>query len=140
VLLGERASARARVLETMLIERRVVTPAASRPAPAATVFKEGGALGTVMRLEPPFGNLETSVVEADLRFLHILPGNWFDVRCGKKTVTLLLGQHWADVPRDGWVAYFSLEGSLIVARNSGNASETLGCQSGDSVVVSPRTQ
>jgi hypothetical protein len=135
VLLGQRASARARALETMLLERRVVTPAASRPSAVASVFKEGGAYGTVMRLEPPFGNLETSFLESDLRYLQIVAGSSFDVRCRGNTFTVPLGQHWADVPRGGWVAYFSMEGGVIIARNSANASEESGCQPGDSVFV-----
>lgn len=139
VFLADRAGDRARALETMLLETRVVTPTVSRPAPVGTVFKQGYAHGTVMRLEPPFGNLETSLVASDLRSLQISSGSSFDLRCREKTVTVLFGQHWADVPRGEWVGYLSLEGGLIVARNSANAGEASGCRPGDSVLVSRHT-
>jgi hypothetical protein len=57
------------------------------------------------------------------------------VQCRENMFTVLLGQHWTDVPRGGWVAYLSMEGGVIIARNSANASEQSGCQPGDSVFV-----
>ena len=104
------------------------------------MFKDRGAYGTVMRLEPPFGNLETSFVASDLRSLQIASGSSFGVQCRENTFTVLLGQHWTDVPRGGWVAYLSMEGGVIIARNSANASEQSGCQPGDSVFVTAQPQ
>jgi S-adenosylmethionine hydrolase len=88
-----------------------------------------------MRLEPPFGNLETSFVASGLRSLQIASGSSFGVRCRENTFTVLLGQHWTDVPRGGWVAYVSMEDGVIIARNAANASEQSGCRPGDSVFV-----
>lgn len=130
-----RTNARAREIEAMLIERRVVTSAAARPDPAATVFKDGRAYGNVVRLEPPFGNLETSFVESDLRALRITRGSSFEMVCRDKTLTPILGQHWSDVPRGEWVAYLSIEGNLIVGRNSASAFDASGCQPGDTVML-----
>jgi WD40 repeat protein len=135
VLQADSATARARAVETELLARRVTTPAASRPTSIATVFTEGGAYGTVVRLEPPFGNLETSVTESDLESLKITPGRSFHLRCRGQTFTMLFGQHWADVARGEWVAYASMDGYVVVARNAANAAEASGCQPGDEVFV-----
>jgi WD40 repeat protein len=135
VLLGQRARARTRALEARLLERRVVTPVASRPKSPAAVRKDGGVYGTVTRLEPPFGNLETSFVLSDLRSVGIVPASRFDMRCGEKTFTILLGEHWGDVSPGEWVAYLSAEGDVIIARNGANASELSGCEASDSVFV-----
>ena len=70
-----------------------------------------------------------------MKGLEITSGNSFDVRCRENTFTVLLGQHFADVARGGWVASLSMEGGVIIARNSANASEQSGCQPGDSVFV-----
>ena len=58
----------------MYLRMNGIVPPASRPAPVepasasvATVFKDGGAYGTVTRVELPFGNLDTSFVESDVR-------------------------------------------------------------------------
>ena len=68
VLLSASSASHARSVETALLERGrgVATPVA-RPALAATTFRDGGAHGTVIGPDPPFGNLETSFVEADIR-------------------------------------------------------------------------
>ena len=59
----------------MYLRMNGIVPPASRPAPVepasasvATVFKDGGVYGTVTRVELPFGNLDTSFVESDVRF------------------------------------------------------------------------
>ena len=130
---GNRASA---VEMTLLKQAGDVAPMASRAVAAATVVKDGGAYGTLTRVEPPFGNLETSFVESDLRSLGIAFGDTFHVRCREKTVPLVLGTSVDDVARGEWVAFFSLEGSLMVARYFGNAAEASGCEAGDGVFVS----
>jgi dipeptidyl aminopeptidase/acylaminoacyl peptidase len=135
VLFGQRAGARRRGLEALLLERRVVTPVASKPKSPAAVFKEGGVYGTVTRLEPPFGNLETSLMLSDLRAVGIVPASRFGMRCREKTFTIFLGAHWTDVSPGEWVAYLSVEGDVIIARNEANAGELSGCQAGDSVFV-----
>jgi hypothetical protein len=137
VLSGRRARARSRGLEALLLERRVVTPVASKPKSPTAAFKEGSVYGTVTRLEPPFGNLETSLVLSDLRAAGIVPTSRFDIRCRDKTFAVLLGDHWTDVSPGEWVAYLSMEGEVIVGRNGANASELSGCQAGDTVVVTP---
>ena len=139
VLLAEAASTRARAVETTLLERGGdAAPTASKAVSIATVFKDDGAYGVVTSVEPPFGNLETSFVESDIRFLGIASGGSFHVRCREKTFAVLLGTTWGDVPRGEWVAFFSLEGTLMIARNSASAEEASGCKPGDSLFVSKR--
>jgi len=135
--LAEEAGNRTSAVEMTLLKRAGdVAPMASRAVAAATVVKDGGAYGTLTRIEPPFGNLETSLVESDLRSLGIAFGDTFHVRCREKTLPLVLGTSVDDVARGEWVAFFSLEGSLMLARYFGNAAEASGCEAGDGVFVS----
>ncbi len=120
-----------------------IVPPASRPVPVEatsvpvpTVFKDGGADGTVTRVELPFGNLDTSLMEPDVRSIGIAFGDSFQVRCRGKDFNVLLGKKFGDVPRGEWVAFFSLQGTLKIARNLGNAAEASGCKAGDSLFVS----
>jgi hypothetical protein len=122
-----------------------IVPPASRPAPdqppparVPTVFKNGGAYGTVTRVELPFGNLETSFVESDLESLGIAAGDSFQVRCSAKTIDVPLRNSYGDVPRGDWVAVFSLQGTLKIARNLASAAEASGCKAGDAVFISRR--
>jgi S-adenosylmethionine hydrolase len=131
-----RAMVKASILEAKLVERRVVTAAAFKPKAPAAVFKDDGVYGTVTRLEPPFDNLETNIVLSDLRATGIMPASRFEMRCVGKTFTILLGEHWTDVPSGEWVAYASLEGDLIIARNGASAGEMSGCKAGDTIFLS----
>ena len=122
-----------------------IVPPASRPVPVeptstpvATVFKDGGAYGTVTRVELPFGNLDTSILESDVQSIGIAFGDSFHVRCRDKALDVLLGSNYGDVPRGEWIALFSLQGTLKIARNFASAAEASGCRAGDSVFVSKR--
>ena len=120
-----------------------VVPPASQPVPVepmsasvATVFKDGGAFGTVARVELPFGNLITSFVEADFRSIGIAAGKSFRLRCRDNTFNVLLGRGFGDVPLGEWVAFLSAQGTFTIARNFANAAEMSGCMLGDSLFVS----
>lgn len=141
VLPAGNASDRARAVEATLLKRGTAgAPTASKAPRVATVFKDDGAYGAVTGVEPPFGNLETSFVKMDLRSLGIASGDSFNIRCREKVFPLLLATSVDDVARGEWVAYFSLEGALIVARYFGNAAEESGCKARDSVFVIRRRQ
>ena len=90
------------------------------------------------RVELPFGNLDTSFVESDVRSIGIAPGDTFQVRCRDKALDIFLGSNFGDVPRGEWVAVFSLQGTLRIARNFASAAEASGCKAGDSLFVSKR--
>lgn len=129
----------------MYLRMNRIVPPASRPAPveptsasAATVFKDGGAFGTVTRVELPFGNLDTSILESDVQSIGIASGDTFHVRCRDKAIDIVLGNNFGDVPRGEWVAVFSLQGTLRIARNFASAAEASGCKAGDSLFVSKR--
>jgi len=122
-----------------------IVPPASRPVPVepapattATAFRDGGAYGSVTRVELPFGNLDTSFVESDLRSLGIASGDAFYVRCRDKTFEIVLGRNFGDVARGEWVAFFPGPGPLKIARNFASAAQASGCQSGDSLFASVR--
>ena len=134
---AEHRRTRAQQIEVMLSARHVLTQPPERPARQATDFRDGAAYGTLVRLEPPFGNLETSFVESDLATLRIARATTFTLVCREQTFTPLLGQHWNDVSRGEWVAYYSLEGNLIIGRNSASAADASGCRPGDAIVLRP---
>ena len=120
-------------------------PPASQPSPVepasppvATVFRDGGASGTVTRVELPFGNLLTSFVEADLRSIGIASGDFSHLRCRDRTFSVFFGRGFGDVPTGDWVAFRSAQGLLMIARNFANAAEASGCSAGDSLFVSQR--
>ncbi len=122
-----------------------IVPPASQPRPVepasppvATVFRDGGASGTVTRVDLPFGNLLTSFVEADLRSIGIASGDFFQLRCHDRTLNVFFGRGFADVPVGDWVAFRSAQGTLTIARNSANAAEASGCTTGDGLFVSQR--
>jgi S-adenosylmethionine hydrolase len=107
-----------------------------QPVPAATVFRDEGAHGSVTGVEPPFGNLETSFGESDLRSLGIAQGDRFDMRCRERTFALVLGDSVDEVAKGEWVGFVSLDGRLMVARYFASAAETSGCRPGDTVAIS----
>ena len=109
------------------------------PAPTPTSvaeFTDGGAHGTVFLVAPAFGNLRMSFVKSDFRSLEIAPKTSFALRCRETTVGVFFGEGFADVPRGAWVAFFSRDGMLTVARNRASAAETLNCRTGDAVFIS----
>jgi hypothetical protein len=129
-------TARAREIEARLLSRGALAPPpAPTPSRRAPWFEDGGAYGLVIRLEPPFGNLETSFSAPHLRSLGIARDETFLLRCRETTVAPLLASHWEDVPRGEWVAYWSLEETLVIARNGASASEATGCRPGDRVFI-----
>jgi hypothetical protein len=114
-----------------------VKPGAPQPLGVA-IFKDGGAYGTVTRVELPFGNLDTSFVESEMRSIGIVSGDTFQVRCHDGTFDVLLGSAFRDVPAGEWVAFASPEGTLKIARNLANAAEASGCKAGDTLFVFKR--
>jgi hypothetical protein len=124
-----------------------VVPPDSQPAPVkpgalqplgVAVFKDGGAYGTVTRVELPFGNLDTSFVESEIQSIGIAVGDSFQMRCRDRTFDVLLGKAFGDVPAGEWVAFSSPESTLKIARNLANAAEASGCNAGDTLFVSKR--
>ena len=122
-----------------------VVPPESQPAPVkptsalgVALFKDGGAYGTVTRVELPFGNLDTSFIESEIRSIGIASGDSFQVRCRDRAFAVLLGNAFGDVPAGEWVAFSSSEGILKIARNLANAAEASGCGAGDTLFVSRR--
>jgi hypothetical protein len=116
------------------------TPTEQSTSPAiATVFKDGGAYGSVARVELPFGNLDTTFRESDFRSLGIGLGDHFQVRCREKTFDILLERDFRDVSRGEWVALISPQGVLKIARSFASAAETSGCKPGDNMFVSKVT-
>ena len=123
-----------------------IVPPASQPTPAmppsisvVTTFKDGGAYGIVSRVEPPFGNLDTSFLESDVRSIGITIGESFLLRCGEKAFEVVLGRRFTDVRIGEWVAMFPSQGALKIGRNYASAAEASGCAAGDPLFISRRS-
>lgn len=108
------------------------------PKPPASVarFEDNRAFARVKKR----GNILTEFVAADLERLGIKKGDMFRVSFGDKTVTVLLGTTYSDVPKGEWIAFVQAEGLLKIARNWEDAAGTLGCKEGDELCISPITK
>ena len=103
--------------------------------PSAALFKDGGAYSKVTRLHPSYGNLDTEFVQADVKKMGIKKGDKFAVRYGNNEYKMLLGITYSDVPKGEWIAFFTADGFLKIARNLASASELLGCKEGDKIFI-----
>jgi len=111
------------------------------PAMQGTVmYQDGGVHCRIVKVAVEFGNLHTDLTRADLDRLKLKPGEPFQVTFKDQAVHPMLGTTYGDVPREAWVAFLSTEGpekgTLEIARNFANASETLGCKQGDILIIS----
>ena len=104
---------------------------------STATFTDGRAYGQVLRLSEEFGNLYTSFVEGDLDRLGISQGQTFTFGKGERSYSVKLATTYADVPEGQWVAFFTDEGMLKIARNMRNAAVTTGCVPGDKIYISP---
>jgi WD40 repeat protein len=131
------ASGTAQRVEAAILARGRNAPLPEpRRAPPPSAFSDGGAYGSVLGPDPPFGNLETSFVEADLIALGISLGTVFQFQCRDKTFRVKFGTSWADVAAGEWAAFVSLDKTLVVSRNNASAATASGCAAGDRVFVS----
>lgn len=117
------------------IERNAEATMPNPPAVSKAVFLNGSAIGLVTEVTSDFGNINTDLIMTDLEKIGIDRRDTFMVRSGDKSVSVVLGTDYGDVPRGEWVAFISWEGMLRIARNFDNAAEGLGCKTGDSLTI-----
>ena len=65
----------------------------------------------------PAGSLATAFVKADFDKLDIKRGTRFSLTAGEKTVSVLYGNNYNDVPNGDWIAFIQEDGYLRIARN-----------------------
>ena len=104
-------------------------------SPSTAQFKNGGAFTKVTRVHPSHGNVDTELVPSDAMQLGIEKGDRFTVRFADKEYRVPLGSNYGDVARGKWIAFFTIDGFLKIARNYASAAELLGCKEGDKVLI-----
>jgi len=102
---------------------------------SVSVPTERGRLGTVVAVDPAYGNVDTDFVVADLDSLGI--DRRFRVRCGETTRRVFFGESYGDVEAGRFVAFINADGGLRLAVNQGHAARKLGCRAGDTLELLP---
>ena len=105
---------------------------------SVAVFRDGGAAAKVLAVSPAYGNFNTQFIAGDLDRLGIKKGDRFVVQFGDRKYEVLLGTTYGDVAQGEWVAFFTAEGQLKIARQFASAVELLGCTVGDEILVKPK--
>ncbi len=91
--------------------------------------------GTIEVIGDEYGNLETSITQADLDSLALVLGDNFTMTFGKTSVSIHLGKTYEDVENGEWISFINWEKKLRIARNLANAAETLNAKAGDSFSI-----
>ncbi|SVA82208.1 uncharacterized protein METZ01_LOCUS135062 [marine metagenome] len=121
------------------VDRRAEATMPNPPAVSRAEFKDGGAYGSITEVSSDFGNINTNIIMKDLEILGIDRRDSFNIMCGNKTVKVVFGTTYSDVPRGEWIGFISWEGILRIARNFENAAQALGCKTGDRVLITAVT-
>ncbi len=95
------------------------------------------ARGTILSITEDFGNMDTSISEAQLDKLGISFGGSFDLTHKDTTVSVHFGFTYSDVPEGEWVSFINETAKLRIARNYENAAMTLKASVGDEITLSP---
>jgi hypothetical protein len=98
-------------------------------------FTADGALTKVTGINASFGNLETEFTSEDLDAIDVKRGGSFWVSFNEKTFKVFYGTTYSDVSQGEWVAFITAEATLRIARNYESAAGALGCQIGDTIMI-----
>jgi len=102
-----------------------------------SIASEESARGTILLITEDFGNMDTSISEAELDELGISFGGSFDLTHKGTTVSVHFGFTYSDVPEGEWVSFINETAKLRIARNYENAAMTLKASVGDEITLSP---
>ena len=91
--------------------------------------------GTIEAISEEYGNLETSITQADLDNLALRVGDNFTLNHGEESVSVYLGKTYEDVAKGEWVSFVNWEKKLRIAMNLANAAETLNIKAGDTFSI-----
>jgi hypothetical protein len=98
-------------------------------------FTDDGALTKVRAISSSYGNLDTEFTSEDLDAINVKRGDSFWLSFNDKTFKVFYGTTYSDVPQGAWVAFITAEATLRIARNYDSAATTLGCQVGDTLMI-----
>jgi S-adenosylmethionine hydrolase len=104
------------------------------PAPTSRV-RDGEAEGEVMSVDR-FGNVQLSIVAADVGELGVSFGSPLVVRCGRRQLTVPFLETFAAVAPGEIVAFTDSAGLISLAVNAGDAAQQLGLPPGAHVRLS----
>lgn len=91
--------------------------------------------GEVLRVSPDYGNIDTDIGLGQVDELKLEKGDTFRIRFKDREFHVTLGTTYSDVAEGEWVAFVTDFGNLRIARNYGNAAETLGVREGDRITL-----
>jgi S-adenosyl-L-methionine hydrolase (adenosine-forming) len=111
-----------------------VTDLVTLPAPTSRV-RDGEAEGEVMSVDR-FGNVQLSIVAADVSQLGAAFGSPLVVRCGRRQLTVPFVETFAAVAPGEIVAFTDSAGLVSLAVNAGDAAQQLGLPPGAHVRLS----
>ena len=92
--------------------------------------------GTILSISDDFGNIDTSISQADLDNLGISIGGNFNLQHNDTMVSVHFGFTYSDVPDGEWVSFINETAKLRFARNYENAAMTLKAEVGDKITIS----
>ncbi|HEY3377068.1 MAG TPA: DUF6351 family protein, partial [Armatimonadota bacterium] len=118
--------------ETQQIERDKDATIVLSPKSVAR-FHDGGVYAGITEVSASYGNIDTQFTADNLKQLGITLGKRFTATCNGKTVTVLYGTSYFDVPRGEWVAFIIADGYLKIARHYENAAAVFGCKAHDQI-------
>jgi len=107
------------------------------PLPSRARQRDGGLEGTVVAVDPVFGNLTTDLVAADLEQVAGREGARFLVRGFGTEEKIHWGVTYTDVKPDRLVAFVDADGRVQIAVNRGSAADRLSVNEGDTVLILP---
>lgn len=99
------------------------------------VMKGDTSYAKVSTVHPSYGNVTTTFVQSDLTQLGILLQSYFHVGFNQNKFRVYLGTAYSDVKKGEWIAFYTAEGYLQVARNFDNAAKALECTKDDLIYI-----
>lgn len=107
------------------------------PGPSQVVMAPDGRgfAATITEVSAIYGNLWINAQPADFAAVGIRAGSWFQLTAGGQTLRVFHGRDFGSVERGQWVTFANADGFFWLARNLGNAADSLGLTVGDAVVI-----
>jgi hypothetical protein len=97
---------------------------------AARAHRDGTVLvGTVIHVDR-YGNLITNIEGNLAHEAGLVPGKKVHVTVGSRSIIATFSTTYGDVPEGNWLALINAEGVVEVARNMGNAAQSVGALAG----------
>ena len=107
---------------------------------SVAAISTSSAAGNIRLIRPLYGNIYTNFVKDDLEKLGINLSDSFEISHKQQTHNITYAKAYSDVPYGEWVAFIDPEGYVQVSRNYANASETLGANIGEPLLITHSKQ